>query len=81
MHVASFFRTDSSEILTKISALACTQDRFQKGHADSSEILTKICQSSKLPVFKTQTRVGGVVVRSGSVCEVLNSSVPLLILS
>lgn len=39
---------------------------FLKG-ADSSEILTKICQSSKLPVFKTQTRVGGVVVRSGSV--------------
>lgn len=35
--------------------------------ADSSEILTKICQSSKLPVFTTQTRVGGVVVRSGSV--------------
>lgn len=24
-----------------------------------------------MPVFKTQTRVGGVVVRSGSVCEVL----------
>lgn len=60
MHVASFLKgTDSSEILTKISALACTQDRFQKGHADSSEILTKICQSSKLPVFKTQTRGGG----------------------
>lgn len=31
---------------------------FLKG-ADSSEILTKICQSSKLPVFKTQTRGGG----------------------
>lgn len=29
MHVASFLKgTDSSEILTKISALACTQDRF-----------------------------------------------------
>lgn len=29
MHVASFLKgADSSEILTKISALACTQDRF-----------------------------------------------------